>query len=234
MNTITELRRFAEFTELTPDLIFFVKRQNREYLLGNSALARVVGAKRFNDIAGKKTSDFYDENIVARYDELDKIVGRGDTLVERLDFSSSNNGKPSWYLYSRKAVEVAGEKVFLGVSRRLNNFAGSNRIYGRLAKATDLITKRLSEKIDIEEVASHSGCSSSQLERDFARVFHLSPKNYQTRLRIQIAKDRLRQDVPLFDIATECGFIDQSGLSRAFKMNTGITPSRYRTENALV
>jgi AraC-like DNA-binding protein len=165
---------------------------------------------------------------------LDKIVGRGDTLVDRLDFTGSNNGKPAWYLYSRKAVEVAGERVFLGFSRRLNHFAGSNRIYSRLAQATDLITKRLSENIDVEDVASRCHCSSSQLERDFARIFHLSPKNYQTRLRIQIAKDRLRQGVALSDIATECGFSDQSSLGRAFKKNTGITPTRYKSENALV
>jgi AraC-like DNA-binding protein len=73
-----------------------------------------------------------------------------------------------------------------------------------------------------------AGVSKSQLERDFTRVFAMTPLQYQTRLRMEYAKRLIGQQWRLVDIALECGYAEQSAFTRRFSAYFGISPSAER------
>jgi transcriptional regulator GlxA family with amidase domain len=53
--------------------------------------------------------------------------------------------------------------------------------------------------------------------------------NYLNRLRVEKAAAMLlTTNMLISDIAKTCGFEDQSWFSKIFKINTGLTPGKYR------
>jgi|GEM_PF-3366572 len=55
----------------------------------------------------------------------------------------------------------------------------------------------------------------------------VTPHAFHLRLRLERAKERLRQGVPIAEAAMECGFADQSHLTRQFRADYGLTPGQY-------
>ena len=81
----------------------------------------------------------------------------------------------------------------------------------------------------VSELAKRVGLSPWSFTRRFARI-HSSPPGYcLKRARILIAMDLLRiTDVPVSSIAESCGFSCPRSFHRAFRRDTGMTPSQYR------
>ena len=78
-------------------------------------------------------------------------------------------------------------------------------------------------------LADKLSMSISQLNRKMTAVSGYSPSSYILNLRINKAKKCLTtKDIPISDIANECGFYDLAYFSRTFKKQTGLTPSQYR------
>jgi AraC family transcriptional regulator len=67
------------------------------------------------------------------------------------------------------------------------------------------------------------------LARAFRRTERLTPGEYLQRLRVRAACRKLREaEYPLAAIAMECGFADQSHLTRIFRKFTKTTPEQFR------
>jgi AraC family transcriptional regulator len=50
--------------------------------------------------------------------------------------------------------------------------------------------------------------------------------------RVEMAKRILKQqNLPIAEVALECGFSNQSHLGRTFKKHTGVTPKKFRLDN---
>ena len=66
----------------------------------------------------------------------------------------------------------------------------------------------------------------------FNRMFRLvqgcPPHAWITKQRVRRAKQLLRSDAPLVEVAVDCGFSSQSHLTRVFREHTGRTPAQYR------
>ena len=80
-------------------------------------------------------------------------------------------------------------------------------------------------------MAKQSDLSTSQLQRDFRKLFRMSPGEYIMRLRLQLARRQLiNSNEQVGQIASDCGFFDQSHFTRAFRKHTGLAPSHYRRQ----
>jgi AraC-like DNA-binding protein len=79
------------------------------------------------------------------------------------------------------------------------------------------------------QVAKAAGMSEDYLSRVFHRDLGVSPWDYLNRLRIQRAKERLREsDDSIQLVARRVGFHDRAYFSRIFRKLTGVPPQVYR------
>ncbi len=97
----------------------------------------------------------------------------------------------------------------------------------RRAKA--LIASNLSGDIGLADLARECGLSPSHFSRAFRQTVGVSPHRWVVQQRIMRARDLLRDSaMSLEDVASACGFFDQSHFTRSFSAHVGTTPGVWR------
>jgi AraC-like DNA-binding protein len=100
-----------------------------------------------------------------------------------------------------------------------------------VARANQYMRKRLSESVQLAEIAAHMGMSVSGFAHNYKRQTGLSPMTMLRRMRVEAAKSYLlRERFTLSQIASETGFADAFHLSRTFKEITGVSPRKFRSK----
>ncbi|EPJ84723.1 transcriptional activator [Pseudomonas sp. CFII64] len=105
----------------------------------------------------------------------------------------------------------------------------------RLDTLQRYIMTHLSGTISVKDMAAIVDLSPSHFVRLFATVFGVSPHQYVQAQRLKRAERLLStlHNVPLKAVAMDCGFADQSHMTRLFKEKLSMTPKEYREKNAL-
>jgi AraC-like DNA-binding protein len=85
------------------------------------------------------------------------------------------------------------------------------------------------ELIPTAALAEMIGLTECHLIRAFHLEFALPPHAYHLRLRLAAASELLSQGLSVSSVAYQCGFADQSHLSRKFKEVYGLTPAAWGT-----
>jgi AraC-like DNA-binding protein len=107
---------------------------------------------------------------------------------------------------------------------------GCARSCGRsLAPVRRHLQDHLGELIPTVALAEMIGLTESHLIRAFHLEFGLPPHAYHLRLRLAHAVELLSSGLTIATVANECGFADQSHLSRKFKGVYGMTPAAWGT-----
>ena len=97
-----------------------------------------------------------------------------------------------------------------------------------LARVKDYIRTYHARDITVADLASVAGLSRAHLTRAFTAAYHMPPHVYLNAVRIAQAQALIRVGTPLAAVALECGFADQSHLTRRFKGSVGVTPSAWQ------
>jgi len=101
-------------------------------------------------------------------------------------------------------------------------------------KALSFVHEHLRRPIGTVEIAESLAVSRRLLELRFRAQMHSSIREYIIRSRIEEARKLLvSTHEPIETIAALTGFCNAPHFSRTFKRDTGLTPSRYRAEQAL-
>lgn len=87
--------------------------------------------------------------------------------------------------------------------------------------------ERPSSVVEFAHIAREAGVDRFRMLRAFKRRFGVPPQVYQLQLRVGLAQQALQKGARLADVATDCGFFDQSHLTRHFRRQLGITPAEY-------
>ncbi|EXU55938.1 bacterial regulatory helix-turn-helix s, AraC family protein [Acinetobacter baumannii 24845_10] len=82
--------------------------------------------------------------------------------------------------------------------------------------------------ISLEELAQRVGLSRYAIIRLLKANVGLTPHAFQINLKINQAREQLKQGVPLAELAVNLGFSDQSHFHKAFKAHTGVTPRQFQ------
>jgi AraC-like DNA-binding protein len=90
------------------------------------------------------------------------------------------------------------------------------------------IQQHYMDNISLDSCADHTGTSPFLLSKSFKRVTGQNFIDYVTELRLERAKELLRDtDLKMNDVALQVGY-QQSYFNRIFKKQEDITPTRYR------
>jgi AraC family transcriptional regulator len=131
---------------------------------------------------------------------------------------------------------IAAEAAVLEILVVLGRVArGAERAPPRwLLRARDLVHARFKEPLRLADVAREAEVHPGHLARAFRQHFGMTLGSYLRTLRLEwVAARLLGSEESLASIALAAGFADQSHLTRAFKLYSGLTPQVYRRTHAL-
>ena len=162
---------------------------------------------------------FSKNNRVAPYIKHDIILPYFEKIVSPYDNSSQVlSTRNSGYL-----------KILLSVY--MEYFPGqTDGISEKLLKITDYISENFADsELSVNTLSEKFWISRSQLYREFAKFFGMSPNRYINQFRILKAIQMLKLDKSnIYDVAQSTGFSDQFYFSRVFKKITGKSPKEFK------
>lgn len=215
--------------DAVPDVVFFIKDIEGRYTHANLTLVRRLGLARRESLVGKTPEMLFPTRLGQAYTAQDRRVLAGHAIEDQLEMHLFPNRDAGWCLTRKTPLQEGGKVVGLvGISRDLAQPDGRQPGYARLRHVLDHMEAHYSETVRMQALAELAGLSLSQLERQFRRVFHLTPQQWLTRLRIDAATRHLQGSDTIAAIGMACGFSDQSAFSRQFKAMVGLTPRDYR------
>ena len=104
--------------------------------------------------------------------------------------------------------------------------------YSPIAQGILYLEQTIQNELNIPQVAAMCHMSETCFRRLFQQYSGFSPKEYQTKKRMEQAKNMLQSgSSSVTDIAYALGFEDPAYFSRVFKKNTGLSPSEYLQKN---
>lgn len=171
----------------------------------------------FDGVDANKIISFLgiDENPVFNFTEPAKVYDCFDSLIEVYG-NDGNNFKALGKMY----------EIFSYITPTKDN---TNKKNNTLNDAIEYIEKNYMKEITVEDIASKSNVSRSQLYRTFISNIGLSPNKYLVTHRISRAAELLRTtDFSISEIASRCGFNDTSYFHHQFKKIYQRSPMEFR------
>lgn len=120
------------------------------------------------------------------------------------------------------------KEVSLSITAKINNY-NKKSIKLILRNALDFIREHYNEQITLNDVAGHVYVSPSYLSRMFKKEFGKNFVDYLNGLRIERAKELLKDPkYKTYEVAEIVGIPDAHYFSRLFKKYEGVSPTEYR------
>ena len=107
------------------------------------------------------------------------------------------------------------------------SMAGAGVRHGKLALALQIMENNIEDPLSPQEIAEVVGLSSRQIERLFSKYLGTSPKKHYLQVRLDKARDLLRQtNMPVTEVCLACGFRSSSHFAKSYRAAFGISPSQ--------
>lgn len=98
-----------------------------------------------------------------------------------------------------------------------------------ILRTKEIIEKRISENISLDEIADSMNMSKFYLCHLFKKRANMTLTDWKNYLKIKKAKELLaNSDLKITDVAFECGFSNASYFSEIFTKSEKISPTGYR------
>ncbi len=125
--------------------------------------------------------------------------------------------------FQHERIRSAGDRQRIGPERDLT---GKSE---KLRKIVELMADRLDDPLSAVQLANSAGLSVRQVERLFLRHLNMTPGRYYMRLRLERARELLRQtNLPILDVAIATGFTSHSYFAQSYRLQFGRPPSEER------
>jgi AraC-like DNA-binding protein len=229
---LNALALIAPLLNAIPNVVFFIKDAQARYLLANLTLAKRCGFKTVTPLLGKTSADVFPAQLGSGYTEQDlRVLHNGVHIQDQLEMHLYSGRETGWCLTQKLALHDTQGKIIgmAGISHDLQEAKANHPAYQRLAAIDIYIREHFARSIASEELTMLTGLSVAQIERYCKRIFHLTPRQMIHKVRLEKATELLASDLPITDIALQCGYTDHSAFSRQFKAMTGSTPRDFRT-----
>lgn len=172
--------------------------------------------------SGKKQAPYFTNAVV----EDVKLAQQLKLLFSHIDANSS-----------RLLVETLLYSVLMSMtlnhSRHQSLPRNSSGSKANLILVKEYLDEYPEQDVPLERLAEIAGLSRFHFVRQFKKMFELAPHSYQIQARLKKAKQLLKAGIKPADVASDCGFHDQSHFHRHFKKALGVTPSQYQKQASL-
>jgi len=183
------------------------------------------------------------ESIPVFRERFPRIATTSELFEIDRDRITSSGGTATMDLMLQIIAGRHGPELALGVSEQLIHerirsptdhqriaLAARLGIHNRaLLAAIEFMGRHLERPARTADIARQAGVSMRQLERLFAAHLGRTARRYYLDLRLDHARDLLRQtDMAVLEVALACGFGSSASLSRSYRRRFGVPPSRDR------
>jgi AraC-like DNA-binding protein len=144
--------------------------------------------------------------------------------------------EPDGALEAETRLHLVTERIgqLLGAAGGVGELVGlpgrRSRDLGEAVRAA--LDAALVETPSFAALAASLGASPTAAARAFRSTFGLPPHEYVLGRRLEAARARILDGMPLADVAAATGFADQAHLTRRFRRLAGTTPGRYARRGA--
>ncbi|MGB3616027.1 MAG: AraC family transcriptional regulator [Elainellaceae cyanobacterium] len=99
----------------------------------------------------------------------------------------------------------------------------------QLERVIDYMKASLAQDLSVLDLAALTGLSESHFSRSFKQSVGVSPYRYLMGLRVERAKALLEgRSLSISAVALDCGFANQTHLTKVFRRVVGVTPKAYQ------
>ena len=215
-----------------PGAYYFVKDRDSRFMAGSLSFANTLGATSVEEILGKTDYDFSPDFLAdAFYADDQHVVRTGQGIFNKIELVPSADGSLDWLCTTKVPLfNAKGATVGLaGVARVIRDHDAVYADHPEMHRIVNHVRQHYREKLSIADLAEVGGISVSSQERLFKKTFGLTPLMYLRKTRLNAACILLRSTkVGLSEIPVQCGFNDQTSMTRAFRQELKITPLKYR------
>jgi AraC-like DNA-binding protein len=218
--------------DCVPGAYFFVKDRASRFMAGGRNFAQTLGESSIDAMIGRTDYDYSPDFLAdAFYADDQRVISTGQAIYNNIELVPSADGSLDWLCTTKVPLFDNDGKVagLAGVSRIIRDSDAVYVEHPEMRRIVDYVRAHYREKLSVGEMANVGGISVSSQERLFKKTFGLTPLMYLRRTRLNAACKTLRQTrVGLAEIAVQCGFNDQTNMTRAFRQELKITPLKYR------
>jgi AraC-like DNA-binding protein len=239
----SQMLRLAELFDHVEDVVAWVKDRdgryrwvNRAFLINYSLDHRGERTSLgLSDVLGKTDYDLSPPFLADQFRLDDEYVLTGKRIVNRVEMVGQPEGAAAWNVTNKIPLFDARGAVVgtAGITRKLDAPAQDVAPSFEFGPVLAYLRDHYHASVTNRQLAKLAHMSVRTFERKFRSAFHLSPQKYLRKLQIRMASRALvytRQS--LAEVATACGFSDQSHFTREFRRHFGRTPREYREHYA--
>jgi AraC-like DNA-binding protein len=178
-------------------------------------------------------NDLAYEHGMRRLGDLQAPGGEADPVVRHLALAMLK--RAAFFGQERETLFADGIALafFAHVAQKYAGAVEGPPFVGILApwqvrRITDWVCAHMNGPVAIADLAGLVNLSPSHFARMFQRTLGMTPHRWLLTRRIERAKTLLKGSLPLAEVASTCGFVDQSHFTKIFRGLEGVTPGAWR------
>lgn len=172
------------------------------------------------------------QELMQREIELIPQVSIDDPVIEQLALALKTEiqtGCLSGRLYGESLGTALAARLVQNYAVSKPEFKANGLPPSQLERVIDYIKANLAQDLSILDLATLTSMSESHFSRSFKQSVGIAPYQYLMQQRVERAQQLLEQrSISISDIALDCGFANQTHLTKVFRQMTGVTPKAYQ------
>jgi AraC-like DNA-binding protein len=218
--------------DFLPDVSFYIKDRQCRWMACNTSAVQSLNFRDRVEIIGATEFDFFPRQIAETiYNDDQRVMATGERLVNRIEVILDQSGHLVWVatnkvpLFDRTGTVIG----LMGITRVISTSSELPAGFRSFQAAITYIQEHLHQEIRMDDLAALSNLSTSQFRKRFRMLFHLSPREFVLRTRLQTAARRLSMTRdPIIYVALDSGFSSQSYFTAQFRAFFGTSPNKFR------
>lgn len=230
------VQQILKMFDLIPNIMFWIKDKESRLIYVNKLFCDHFGISQMDYVQGKTDYDLSPPHIAKQFINDDKKVVQGEAVTDRWELNIDAEGHIAWFSTSKRPLKNSSDEIIgsYGITRHLQNASRELSDIEAISAPIKYIRANFSTEIKVQELAEVAHLSISALERRFKKYLSKTPKQVINQVRLEHARKLLIEtDLPIAEIAFNCGFSDHSHFSKQFKLLFDELPSDSRNQGRM-